>query len=151
MKEVKDILKELRLKKGISMEEMSREINNLYDVNCSKSMISRWESGKAEPSMTYARLMADYHNVTLDYLLGLKTDNNESENLTTLTETEKKLLSNYNRLNNIGKQEALKRVFELTQISKYTDDDYLTPIAAHNDFADDLEQQKLMQQDIDEL
>jgi transcriptional regulator with XRE-family HTH domain len=31
-------------------------------------MISRWEAGKAEPSMEYARILAKYFNVSLDYL-----------------------------------------------------------------------------------
>lgn len=61
------------------------------------------------------------------------------------------LLENYNKLNNLGKEEASKRVSELTEISKYTYVEENIGRAAHNDFANDEEQQKLMQQDLDEL
>jgi transcriptional regulator with XRE-family HTH domain len=64
------ILKELREKKNISMDKMANDLKK-YGVSPSKSMISRWETGKAEPSMEYARVLARYFSVSLDYLLGL--------------------------------------------------------------------------------
>ncbi|MBN2796209.1 MAG: helix-turn-helix transcriptional regulator [Clostridia bacterium] len=67
------ILKELRIQKGVSMDAMVEELRN-FDVSPSKSMISRWENGKAEPSMEYARVLAKYYNVSLDYLLGIAHD-----------------------------------------------------------------------------
>lgn len=67
-----------------------------------------------------------------------------------LKENEQKLLTDFNKLNNLGQKKALEDINDLTQINKYTEQGYLTPIAAHND-NDDPEQQKLMQQDIDEL
>lgn len=67
----------------------------------------------------------------------------------TLRKDEHDLLENYNKLNNIGKKEASKRIAELTEIDKYKtliikskdihgycdikNNNYLTPIAAHND------------------
>ncbi|WP_061317520.1 helix-turn-helix domain-containing protein [Clostridium botulinum] len=75
---------------------------------------------------------------------------------------ENKLLSIFNKLNEIGKNEALKRVEELTEISKYTetkksnvkeiqtDKSYLMPIASHDD---DLSTQEksIMDQKINEF
>ena len=52
---------------------------------------------------------------------------------------EKLLFENFNKLNNVGKNEAIKRVEELTYISKYSSfvtrdcHSYLAPIAAHDD------------------
>ena len=71
MKNLCDILKALRENKGVSMDEMANQLR-IYGVSPSKSMISRWENGKAEPSMEYARILSKYFNVTLDYLLGLE-------------------------------------------------------------------------------
>lgn len=75
-----------------------------------------------------------------------------------VTKDEKELLDNYKKLNDLGKKEANKRVAELTEINRYLKDndtlatvDTSMPIAAHNDFADDEEQQKLMKEDLDEL
>lgn len=43
------------------------------------------------------------------------------------------LLSSFDKLNELGKEEALKRVGELTEIGKYTEDkSYLEPLAAHD-------------------
>ena len=41
------------------------------------------------------------------------------------------LIHIYDKLNDLGKHEALKRVEELTFIDKYVDTEYLMPIAAH--------------------
>lgn len=58
-------------------------------------------------------------------------------------------------LNKVGQEEALKRIEELTYIDRYTKKEnektHLLPQAAHNDDADDPEQQRLMQEDLDEL
>lgn len=48
-----------------------------------------------------------------------------------LSNDEVLLLSKFKKLNNTGQKEAIKRIEELTMISKYTNDD-LTPIAAHD-------------------
>ena len=70
MKTTGEILKSLREEKGIPMEQMVEQLK-LYGVNPSKSMISRWENDKADPSMGYARVLTKYFNVTLDYIIGL--------------------------------------------------------------------------------
>ena len=56
-------LKELRNAKKISLDKMAEELNNQYNTNISKSMISRWEHGKTDPQMKYVRILADYFNV----------------------------------------------------------------------------------------
>ena len=63
----------------------------------------------------------------------------------------KKATPMFDKLNEDGKKEALKRIEELTEISKYTNkENNQIAIAAHND-DNTKEQLKLMQQDVDEL
>lgn len=119
MIEMKYILKGLREQKQISMDKMCEDLNNVYDVSIAKSTISKWENGKAEPSLANARILTKYFNVTLDYLLGLEKD--ESYNFNKLSKEETTLLENYNKLNALGKKEANKRVAELTEINRYLD------------------------------
>lgn len=94
------ILKSLREAKDVSMDEMAIQLKK-YDVSPSKSMISRWESGKAEPSMEYARILAKYFNVSLDFLLGLHDDGNikirtlAAHAIDDLTEEEQKEIIDY--------------------------------------------------------
>ena len=117
MIEMKYILKGLREQKQISMDKMCEDLNNVYDVSIAKSTISKWENGKAEPSLANARILTKYFNVTLDYLLGLEKQ--ESYNFNKLSKEETTLLENYNKLNALGKKEANKRVAELTEINRY--------------------------------
>lgn len=64
-------LKELRTSKDFTMDKLAEELNNKYGLKITKSMMSRWESGKAEPTNVFATAYAKYFNVKLDYILGL--------------------------------------------------------------------------------
>ncbi|MBQ8762213.1 MAG: helix-turn-helix transcriptional regulator [Clostridia bacterium] len=62
----KTILKDLRLEKGIGQVELA----NLIGV--SKGIISLWENGLREPSLSSLIILAKYFGVTIDYLVGLE-------------------------------------------------------------------------------
>ena len=61
-------LKELRKDKKLTQVEFSKEIKIPYRT------IQRWENGKSQIKPEKAQLIADYFNVSADYLLG-RTDN----------------------------------------------------------------------------
>ncbi len=56
-------LKELRKKKNISQLKLA------MDLNLSQNTISRYETGDREPGITELILLADYFQVSVDYLL----------------------------------------------------------------------------------
>lgn len=64
-------LKQLRKERDMSMDNLVADLNRLYDLNLTKSMISRWERNENDPSLTYAKAIVGYFNVSLDWLLGL--------------------------------------------------------------------------------
>lgn len=66
-----DKLKKIRLDKNMSMEELKNLLNNKYDLNMSKSMISRWENGKSEPINTYLSAYAKEFNLDMNDLLDI--------------------------------------------------------------------------------
>mgnify|MGYP001623760828 CR=1 FL=1 len=66
--DISNKLKGLRNSKKMSMEDLSEAFMKLYGVTLSKSMISRYENGLTEPSLSIACLYSQYFNVTLDYL-----------------------------------------------------------------------------------
>lgn len=66
-----DKLKQLRNERDMSMDNLVADLNRLYELNLTKSMISRWESNKNDPSLTYATAIVKYFNVSLDWLMGL--------------------------------------------------------------------------------
>lgn len=60
-------LKELRKEKGISQLKLAMELNT------NQNTISRYETGEREPGINELISLADYFNVSIDYLLG-RTD-----------------------------------------------------------------------------
>ncbi|WP_113886255.1 helix-turn-helix domain-containing protein [Clostridium butyricum] len=147
MIEMKYILKGLREQKQISMDKMCEDLNNVYDVSIAKSTISKWENGKAEPSLANARILTKYFNVTLDYLLGLEKE--ESYNFNKLSKEETTLLENYNKLNALGKKEANKRVAELTEINRYLNTTTTDEITATKDNVVELNNKKITYDDFE--
>ena len=61
-------LKEIRKSKGISQLKLALEMNT------NQNTISRYETGEREPSISELIKIADYFNVSIDYLLE-RTDN----------------------------------------------------------------------------
>ncbi len=61
-------LKELRLARKITQLKMA------MDINMSQNTISRYENGEREPGLAELVAIADYFDVSVDYLLG-RTDN----------------------------------------------------------------------------
>ena len=64
--EFKDILKDLRMEKGLTQEELAKQIN------FSLSAVNKWENGKKNPSVDAIKVLAKFFNVSTDYLLGLE-------------------------------------------------------------------------------
>lgn len=64
-------LKEIRKKKQISQLKLA------MDLNMNQNSISRYETGEREADYATLICLADYFNVSIDYLLG-RTDNPET-------------------------------------------------------------------------
>lgn len=63
-------MKELRKKKGISQLRLATELNTTQNT------ISRYETGEREPGIDELIKIADYFNVSVDYLIG-RTENSK--------------------------------------------------------------------------
>ena len=61
-------LKELRKTKGVSQLKLA------MDLNTNQNTISRYETGEREPGIVELIALADYFNVSVDYLIG-RTNN----------------------------------------------------------------------------
>ena len=61
-------LKELRKSKGISQIRLAMELNTTQNT------ISRYETGEREPGIAELIKIADYFNVSIDYLLARTDD-----------------------------------------------------------------------------
>lgn len=57
-------LEPLRVKEGMSREDLARRMNVSYMT------VRNWERGNTEPSATQIKALADLFGVSTDYLLG---------------------------------------------------------------------------------
>ncbi|AJW76948.1 repressor [Marinitoga sp. 1197] len=68
---LKDRLKKLRQDKGLTQEELAKKLN------ITRKSISAYETGRATPSPEMLKVIAEFFNVTTDYLLGIDEDKNK--------------------------------------------------------------------------
>ena len=61
-------LRDIRRAKGISQLRLA------MDLNMTQNTISRYETGEREPGIIELIQLADYFNISVDYLIG-RTDN----------------------------------------------------------------------------
>ena len=59
-------LKELRLGKAVTQIELSKE------VGVGKSIVSLWEKGECEPTLSKLIALAKFFDVSIDYLAGIE-------------------------------------------------------------------------------
>ena len=64
----KNRISELRVEKQISQRQLAIKINT------SQANLSRWEKGLVEPSVIECWRMADFFDVSIDYLCGRKEE-----------------------------------------------------------------------------
>ena len=62
--ETKDVLLKLRENKGISQEELAKELF------VTRQAVSRWETGETIPNTETLKLLSKYYNVSINTLLG---------------------------------------------------------------------------------
>ena len=64
MAEFKDRLKQLRKEKNLTLRDLASKINT------TKSTLSRYETGDGQPKQDILESLANFFEVTVDYLLG---------------------------------------------------------------------------------
>jgi repressor LexA len=66
---------------NLTQEGLAKALNIKYGTNFNKGMISKWENDKEEPRIDSVRYIADFFNVSLDEILGLKNNDTVNESL----------------------------------------------------------------------
>lgn len=72
MSKLNERLKQLRIEKALSQQELADQISLILgdSKNCSKSSINMYERGEREPGVEMMEAFADFFNVDMDFLLG---------------------------------------------------------------------------------
>lgn len=138
-------IKARRKELGLSVDEVAKKLNK------NRATVYRYESNDIENlPVNILEPLAIALNTTPANLMGWDEEikNNSQDN--NLSKEETILLNNYNKLNDLGKRKLIDYSDDLTTNIRYTNE-LLNGIAAHNDNADDENQQKLMMEDLEEL
>lgn len=129
---LKQLMKERKLRQ-VDLLEMVKPFCEKYNVKMNKSDISQYLSGTVKPGQEKLAMLGMALNINEAWLMGLdvpmekvhyikalESIQNESIiNSSNLSQKELLLLENYNKLNDLGKDEASKRVAELAMIPTY--------------------------------
>lgn len=95
-------IKELRIKKGINQKELGSIIG------AAANSVSQYESGSREPSIEILNKLADYFDVSIDYLL--QRSNDEKSDI---------VLNKNNSLNFASPQEALSFILKQEMVANF--------------------------------
>ena len=118
----KEMLKYFRMRDGLSQRSLAKRLG------LSASTISMYEVGEREPDFETEEKIADFFNVDLNTLRGKDIEASSaavpSSAASPFSPDELALIRDYKKLNELGKEEARKRIAELTEIQKYIEDDY---------------------------
>lgn len=115
-----------------AMEQRNMKQSDLVRITgIGKSSISTYLTGAYEPKQKNIYKLAKALNVNEAWLMG--NDVPMERGFISQSDKLPKIIDYYNKLNNIGKEEATKRVEELSHISKYTEE--ITLMAARSDNA----------------
>ncbi|CEK39998.1 helix-turn-helix domain-containing protein [Paraclostridium sordellii] len=150
--EIKDLIKLRRQELGLTYEELGKLIG------VGKSTVRKWETGMIE-NMRRDNIvsLSKALNISPSVLMGWeeideKKEFNKTED--TISIKERKLLNSFNNLNETGKDEAIKRVSELTLIPSYIKEQPasdIKTIAAHNDHLTEHGEMDKIMQDIEDM
>lgn len=108
-----DIIKGLRESFGMTQEELAKILGT------TKQTVYKYETGVITniPS-DKIEAIADTFKTTPDFVMGWALPETSSSTYT--PETDKELLSHFHKLTDYGKQTAIKRVKEMTELPQYT-------------------------------
>lgn len=147
-------IKNARTLKGLTQKQLAEKIGAKHNS------ISDWEKNKNKPDPDTIELLCGILEISPNYLLGNKLNND-------ISPSEKEMIKKYRSLNDSGKEmvnivldkeyersKAQTTTYEESTESKIEDDnfefDHLMPIAAHLDNPSD-EQMALVQKDLERL
>ena len=104
-------LKELRLLNNLTQKQLAEYLS------CNQTVISKYERGDREPSISCIYKLADFFECSADYLIGREDDFGiiQTTKANILKKTEKELISAYRKLNTEVQQKALALLKEVSK------------------------------------
>lgn len=123
-------IKHLRTKRGLTQKQLA-EMSGIAVIS-----LQQYESNKRTPKTEQIIKISNAFEVPIDFfLVDFEDKLYNKENWPNSEEERKKifqekyLIRTFNLLNNLGKEEALKRVEELVLVPKYVDEEEITSMS----------------------
>ena len=111
-------LKSIRENAGLSQNDLAK------NLGCAQSTVGMWESGKREPNFEKLVIIADYFDISVDFLLGREKSKDDSGEQK-LEPVEIEMIKKYRQLDNRGKKavnETLNREYSFVQGKSVSDE-----------------------------
>ncbi len=108
-------IKELRLEKGLSQKELANILG------CNQTAVGKYERGYLEPNITILNLLADFFEVSVDYLIGRSDDFGNVNVITNgaeLSKDEKTLLDCFDKLGPFEREAIMIQIKALARKSE---------------------------------
>lgn len=94
-------IKELRLSKGLSQNELAKV------VGCNQTAVGKYERAQLEPNIHALNKLADFFNVSIDYLVGREDDFGNVSTKSNVTEKEARLLKAFSTLTELEQDKLI--------------------------------------------
>lgn len=102
-------IKELRIEKGLSQDELAK-----YMAIKNRSTLAGWELGRVSPDHEMIIKLANFFDVSTDYLLGVTSDRKHIENIQT-TMKDGRIINGYMDLFNDLEPEDFQKVVKIIE------------------------------------
>ena len=114
MIDISNKIKELRLERNLKQKEVASALH------IATNTLSQFENNKGRPSLEVLTLMADFFNVTVDYLIGREDEFGNVLNFNDgmLSSEEKTLLNLYSKITPSEREIILKQLKALSNHDK---------------------------------
>ena len=96
----------MRQQSGLTQKDMAAALG------ISRSSVGMYENGEREPDFRTLEKIADYFNVKMSSLIEPRRESPQDDMID-------RIVTYFYHLNNAGQAEALSRIEELTELSKY--------------------------------
>lgn len=115
-------IKQLRVERGLNQSDLA----DMFDIK--RTTVGKWETGVNKPTADLLISIANRFRVSTDWLLGNSDYKTLGEYFDDQFDTKKlakevrelEILDLFGKLNEVGQKEAIYRIKELTELTKYS-------------------------------
>lgn len=107
MSNVGDRIRELRIQKNLSQDRLALLINNRFNSNINKGMISKWENNREMPSSENMYMLTEVLECSLTYIMGFDED---VERIESAAELDKYFKENRKKLSSLSREDSIKLI-----------------------------------------